>query len=274
MKVKGCIKAFLGLLFGISLSANAAIIDFVIDVKDEIYDPVGMTWDGNYLWVVDDETAFELHQIDPVTGEVVSKFAVNPANTATPDPESVTWDGSHLWVMDSIGVIGKYTTDGSLVDTVMTNGGELDGLTWHDGTFWITNKTSGEIFQIDEQGADIQNFYTGLTEIDSIDIYNGSIWVGDDGSDSIFQYDLATFELLDVINLEDLLIDAGLDITFNDPKGLTWDDSGNLWFSDDGDEVLVRIDYDAVSVPEPPTMALFALMFLLISQRRYLFGKS
>lgn len=58
-----------------------------------------------------------------------------------------------------------------------------------------------------------------------------------------------------------MLAEVGLDITYNDPKGLTWDDSGNLWFADDGDEVLVRINFNAVAVSEPATLALMSLAF-------------
>lgn len=268
MKLNTAIKFVSSLLLTVSLSAGASIIDYVIDVSDDIYDPVGMTWDGTHLWVVDDENAFEVHQIDPITGDIHSVFEVNPAGLAEPDPEGITWDGSHLWVMESSGVLGKYTTDGVLVDTLVLGFGELDGVTWHEGTFWYTNKNNGQVFQIAEDGEGIGGFYTGLTEIDSIDFYNGSLWVGDDGSDKIYQYDAETFELLSIFDLEAMLIQAGLDMTFNDPKGLTWDDSGNLWFADDGDEVLVRINYNAVAVSEPSSLALFSCLLFFMMRKR------
>lgn len=268
MKLNVYFKFIVAAMMLLSVSARAAIIDFTIDVSADIYDPVGMTWDGQYLWVVDDENDFEAHQINPWTGEILTTFAVNPGNLDEPDTEGITWDGSHLWVMESSGILGKYTTTGELVDTLSLGRSESDGITWHEGFFWYTNKTNGKVFQIDEYGEGARGFDTNLTEIDSIDIYNDSIWVGDDGSDKIYQYDIDTFELLDVIDLDPLLEQAGFDITYNDPKGLTWDDSGNLWFSDDGDEVLVRINYNAIAVSEPSTIALFSALFALVMFRR------
>ncbi len=114
----------------------------------------------------------------------------------------------------------------------------------------------------------INSFTTGLSEVSSISFYNDSFWVGDDGSDKIYQYDAITFERLSSLDLEVLLKDANLDITFNDPKGITWDDKGNLCFSDDGDEVLIRIHYDAVRVPESSTLAMFSLLSLITCRRK------
>lgn len=175
MKLQVVSRVLVLFIFLFSSSVKAALIDMVIDVSGDIYDPEGMTWDGTYLWVVDDENDFEVHQIDPVTGDVISVFAVNPAGLPVPDTEAITWDGTHLWVMESTGVLGKYTTTGELVDTLNVIAGELDGVTWNDNTFWFTNKENGEVFQIDEEGEGIRGFSTGLTEIDSVDYYSGSL---------------------------------------------------------------------------------------------------
>jgi len=275
MKLNTLSKVLFPLTLLLTMSVNAAIIDYTIDVTDHIYDPEGMAWDGTYLWVVDDDTDDEAHQIDAVTGQLVSSFAIDPAGFGTPDVESIAWDGSNLWIADSAGVIGEYATDGTLLSTitaaltgVTAEDFELEGMTWDGSYLWVAEESSGNIFQLDSLGNTINYFSTGLIQTSSVSFYNDSFWIGDDETDRIYQYDASTFGLLSDLDLEALLIDANIDITFNDPKGITWDDKGNLWFSDDGDEVLVRINYDAVRVPEPSTIALFSLMLVFVNQKR------
>jgi hypothetical protein len=73
---------------------------FVIDVEDvgnyyEILRPVGLAWDGNYLWVL--TTPKEaIIQIDPDTGEILRTIPA-PCD----GPRGLTWDGEALWVNDA-----------------------------------------------------------------------------------------------------------------------------------------------------------------------------
>ena len=56
--------------------------------------PAGITWDGKYLWCVDDIHR-KLIQFDPNDGTTINEFK-SPAS----GPQGITWDGKYLWVSD------------------------------------------------------------------------------------------------------------------------------------------------------------------------------
>jgi len=276
----------LALIF--TLSSNAAIIDLVIDVSAQIEDPEGMTWDGQYLWVVDDTSTEMAYQIDPDTGDIINYFTINPAGVENPDTESITWDGSNLWIADSTGIIGQYTTDGTLLSTISPelldpDGYEIDydieGMTWDGTNLWLADQDTGLIFKIDTDGNAIDSFDTGLGDIVSINFYNGSLWIGDTDTDDIFEIDPTTFDFLSSLDIDAILAASGVDEEYDDPYGLTWTADNELWYSDNGDEVLVRINMDISSitevttfvtseVPEPTTLILFSFALLFINRKQ------
>jgi len=267
------------------LSTNAAIIDLIIDVSANIEDPEGMAWDGTYLWVVDDTATEMAYQIDPSTGEVISFFTINPAGVGNPDTESITWDGSHLWIADSTGVIGQYTTNGTLVSTitaVLTGvvDYDIEGLTWDGSNLWLAEQNTGQIFKIDNTGAVISSFSSGLVDLVSINYYGGSLWLGDTDTDDILEIDPVLFTTLNVLDIDAILADSGVNDEYDDPYGLTWAGGNELWYSDESDEVLVRINMAlnditdlttlvSTPVPEPSTLTLFSLLVLLLNRKKF-----
>ena len=56
--------------------------------------PAGITWDGEYLWCVDDLNR-TLIRFDPNDGTTIQEFK-SPASS----PQGITWDGKYLWVSD------------------------------------------------------------------------------------------------------------------------------------------------------------------------------
>jgi len=56
--------------------------------------PVGLTFDGKFLWIADYKTD-TLYQIDPENGGVVNSLP-SPGFR----PSGLTWDGKYLWNVD------------------------------------------------------------------------------------------------------------------------------------------------------------------------------
>jgi sugar lactone lactonase YvrE len=62
--------------------------------------PQMITWDGNTLWVTDDETD-KLYQLDPAKGKVIFELAIpGLLGLAEMDICGLTWDGSDLLISD------------------------------------------------------------------------------------------------------------------------------------------------------------------------------
>lgn len=58
--------------------------------------PSGMTFDGQYLWIADNETQL-IHQVDPVTFVIVKTIEA-PGGVY---PNGLAWDGQYLWVANN-----------------------------------------------------------------------------------------------------------------------------------------------------------------------------
>ncbi len=56
--------------------------------------PVGLAWDGKYLWSVDD-LSDEIIQFSPLDGTTILSFS-----SPTPNPSGLAYDGKYLWVSD------------------------------------------------------------------------------------------------------------------------------------------------------------------------------
>ena len=58
--------------------------------------PRGLTWDGKYLWCVDNDSE-EVIQFSPDDGTTIRSFS-SPAS----DPRGITFDGKYLWISDRL----------------------------------------------------------------------------------------------------------------------------------------------------------------------------
>lgn len=256
---------FLWILFlcGILVpSVNAARIDLVLDTSSYAEDPEGLAWDGTSLWVVDDTNPEEVHKVNPVTGALLSSFAVNPGSVADPDTEGLAWDGTNLWVSESTGTLGKYSTTGTLLSTLsLTLPGvaspDIEGLAFDGTNLWLGEESTNQVFKVDTSGNILSSkIFPGLTQIHGLDYFAGALWVGDDGSDTIYEIDPVTLSILGTIDLPALLAASSVNSDYNDPDGLTWAGPNFLWYADQNSERLVRISHQSQSVPEPTTMFL------------------
>ena len=76
------------------ISPDDGHILFTIDAP--VSAPVAITWDGQYLWCVDDLDK-KLIQFDPDDGTTIREFS-SPAS----GPQGITFDGEYLWISDRL----------------------------------------------------------------------------------------------------------------------------------------------------------------------------
>jgi hypothetical protein len=148
---------------------------------------VGLAWDGTSLWGT---WWNEVIQIDPGTGQAISKF------TADLDGRSIAWDGSFLWVANSAGSLSVYDLSGRrLRRLAVPVFGVLSGITWADGELLVLDEF-GTLTRFDQDLSKIDSYaLSGECGISSFHqqmalglFWDGtSLWVADAVNDRIYQ---------------------------------------------------------------------------------------
>jgi len=100
--------------------------------------PEGLAWDGEALWIVDEETK-KLYRLSTKQGKVLKSFSV-----VVDEPKGLAWDGSSLWVSDNARkTISKVEVrKGKIVSEIRAPipAGEgpksLEGLAWDGSYLW------------------------------------------------------------------------------------------------------------------------------------------
>jgi len=112
----------------------------------------------------------------------------------------------------------------------------LDTTTGSDGGTLTPNYDSVAGNQYEVDGADISTLVDGeehnMTRPSGLALHEGVLYVGDNKRAKIMAYDVGTGDLLDFLQLD--LAEGAL-------MGITFDEDGNLWFTDAVDERIVRI---------------------------------
>jgi len=113
--------------------------------------PRGLTFDGTYLWYVDDATTPVIYRLDPNDGSSTLNF-----NAPGTDAEDIAWDfdNSVLWHCDSAtALIYKLDpTDGTVLDSFAAPGGKPMGLEWFEGYLYNLDQTDRKIYKINPVG--------------------------------------------------------------------------------------------------------------------------
>lgn len=107
---------------------------------------------ASYVWASDDIALF--NRKVSMTGVVVGGFGCQDSQ-----PRDLAWDGGHLWMVNPKGVMKKFTTEGTLVDSIVGLFDEGWGLTYGDGHLWASDPSSRMIYRVDPTS-------TGLTDSD------------------------------------------------------------------------------------------------------------
>jgi streptogramin lyase len=189
--------------------------------------PLGLAWDGEYLWNADWETEM-IYKLNPSTGSVVQSFS-SPGGR----PFGVTYDGTYLWlaVRDDNTIYKLNPATGSVLGSIPSPGINPQGLTWDGEHLWVSEYYDNDIYKIDpSDGSVIQSFsWTGT--------YTGGLaWDG-----TYLWHCDSDFNTIYKLNPTDCSVVTSFSSPADWPAGLTWDGT-YLWSSDSEQDTIYKID--------------------------------
>jgi sugar lactone lactonase YvrE len=169
--------------------------------------PQGVVWDGNNLWVVDDETN-KLYQLDPVKGKVILELAI-PSLLGLNDMNlcGLTWNGSYLLVADCTSktlyrVDPKERSAKVLINLLEVKRGQgirsiamkespITGLAWDGACLWAAFAAgySSSVYRIDlAAGTLIQHFFAPGPKPQGLAWDGNYLWILDSRNRVIYKF--------------------------------------------------------------------------------------
>jgi len=136
--------------------------------------PVGLAFDGRYLWNTDYSSG-KITRIDPETGEE-DIVLVCPGNLS-----GLAWDGRHLWqsLYDG-GTLRRINPETNDFDqTIMVwEHGWLSGVAWDGEQLWALSQQHGKLFAIDQESGEVIRTIPAPAAGGGLDFHDGSLWTG------------------------------------------------------------------------------------------------
>lgn len=153
----------------------------------------GVTFDGESVWFASDDG---LTSFDPTTGEAKRKIVVQaPAGTA--------FDGRHLYQVTPEAILRIDPATGNEVGRLPSPGEDAAGLTWAEGSLWVSLYKGRKILRIDPKNGEVQKTIssnrnvTGVTFLDA-ELWHAT-WEGDESD--IRRVDIETGEVRETIEM-------------------------------------------------------------------------
>jgi transglutaminase-like putative cysteine protease len=220
------------ILFILTLSPAVSAVpgDTVGSIPSPACCPLGLAWDGHYLWNVDRKTDL-IYRIDPANGDVTDSLP-SPSYA----PRGLTWDGKRLWCVDaeesSIYAINPVTR---IVEwTIPCPVGTPNGLAWDGKYLWVADDQEDSLAQIStEDGTTIRSISAPTSHPCGLTFDGTYLWVSDRIDNRIFMITPDGGEVI-------------LSLTAPGPYswGLAWDGT-NLWNVDyQNDRVYCLVAHD------------------------------
>jgi len=106
--------------------------------------PMGLAWDGHYLWCVDN-LYHKLIQFDPEDGTTIKEYP-SPAGK----PQGITFDGKYLWISDR-GTDEIYMVNpenGNVIIIAQAPGEYARGLTYDGNSLWNVDFETRKIYKL------------------------------------------------------------------------------------------------------------------------------
>jgi len=229
MKTKTCVIQLVCALSVLFFALTPAVfgVEITPDISDPFYspgtDPVGLAYDGTYLWNADADDHI-IYKLD-TSGEIIDSF-YSPGFA----PSGLAFDGTYLWNADVDNqIIYKLDTSGEVIDFFDSPGTKPAGLAF-DGTYlWHADADEQMIYKLDTSG-NITNFFYSPGPRPAGLAYDGTyLWNADPDEERIFKLDTSGE-----------IIDSFYSPGFA-PAGLAFDGT-YLWNTDIEDDEIYRID--------------------------------
>ena len=146
--------------------------------------PAGITFDGTNLWVVNDETGFEMIFSYTLDGESAGEpFSLHDDNDR---PSGITFDGTKLWVTDEHDdKLYAYNLNGEFDSTIpiLADTDEPSGVIFVDDKFWVIDGGNNNVVAYDTDGNQVASSGFRLddenTDPSGISFVDGVFWVAD-----------------------------------------------------------------------------------------------
>ena len=118
------------------------------------YWPMGLAWDGKYLWNADiqgrgaisENLDGMIHKLDPENGTILATLR-SPSSS----PRGIAWDGKYLWCVDNRKdmVIQFSTHDGTTIHSFPSPSSDPQGICFDGKYLWISDRVKDEIYMVD-----------------------------------------------------------------------------------------------------------------------------
>jgi len=145
-----------------TISGPSNLASYAVDNSVTNATPFGITWDGQALWVTDQQED-KIYRVNPDDGTILTEFA---APASSDNLKGITWDGEFLWTVDNdlqtifkiesgvipFGIVGCIEKNGVAVsgDVLLSQSAESDQAitTDTDGCFTFPTFASGSPIQV------------------------------------------------------------------------------------------------------------------------------
>ena len=188
-------------------------------------DPVGVVFDGTYVWVsnIGDGT---VSRIDPATNAIVgAPIAVGVG------PYGLAFDGANIWVANSNDddVTRIDAASGTVIGTPITVGDGPTGIAFDGTDMWVTNQSSNTVSRIAAASGTVTDTIAVGTGPSDVLFDGATIWVSNFRSNDVTRIDPTT----------GLVVGSVIPVG-NEPVGVAFD-GVNVWVVSFTDGAVTRI---------------------------------
>ncbi len=181
-------KALRTLVFIIATAAAAAGAlaapgEVLLNIPSPESNPLGMTYDGSSLWVIDRLTD-RIYRVNPVDGAVTDSLP-----TPRFDPTGLAWDGRLLWCVDgderATYAINPATK--KLERSIALDMARPSGVAWDGKSLWVADEGRRKLHQVDVKKGTIARSIPAPSQTMCGMTFDGKyLWVADRHRDQIY----------------------------------------------------------------------------------------